>query len=129
MEGKKLIDTISLQNFLSFGSGAQKIELHPLNVLIGPNASGKSNFIEVFRFLNAIPRDPARVIREGGGVHEFLYKGAGAIDTASIEARLKSDIADRKLRYQINFTNRGNNFHLIKEEITYEHWIDGEESV
>ena len=30
------------------------LELRPLNVLIGANGSGKSNFIEVFRLLNEI---------------------------------------------------------------------------
>ncbi len=28
---------IKLQNLLSFGPGAQELELKPLNVLIGPN--------------------------------------------------------------------------------------------
>ena len=40
---KKLIESIKLQNFLSFGPNAGEIELKSLNVLIGPNASGKSN--------------------------------------------------------------------------------------
>jgi AAA15 family ATPase/GTPase len=46
MEGKRFIRTMRLQNFLSYGSEGEEIELQPLNVLIGPNASGKSNLIE-----------------------------------------------------------------------------------
>lgn len=40
---KKLIESIKLQNFLSFGPDAGEIELKSLNVLSGPNASWKSN--------------------------------------------------------------------------------------
>ncbi len=43
---KRLIQSIKLQNFLSFGPDTKEIELKSLNVLIGSNASGKSNLIE-----------------------------------------------------------------------------------
>jgi predicted ATPase len=33
--------SLKLNNFLSFGPESLEIELTPLNVLIGPNASGK----------------------------------------------------------------------------------------
>lgn len=46
MEGKRFTHSVRLQNFLSYGSEEEEIELQPLNVLIGPNASGKSNLIE-----------------------------------------------------------------------------------
>jgi len=45
VEGKKLLRTLQLQNLLSFGPESGEITLEPLNVLIGPNASGKSNLI------------------------------------------------------------------------------------
>ena len=57
MKNKTLIRKINLQNFLSYGSQGEEIELQPLNVLIGTNGSGKSNFIEAFRILKAIPTD------------------------------------------------------------------------
>ena len=41
-----LLHRIKLENILSFGPDAQELELKPLNVLIGPNASGKSNLME-----------------------------------------------------------------------------------
>ncbi len=44
---KRLIQSIRLQNFLSFGPEAEGIELKSLNVLIGPNPQGKSNLIKV----------------------------------------------------------------------------------
>ena len=55
MEGMKYIATIRLENILSFGPDTPELPLEPLNVLIGPNASGKSNLIEVLAFLEAAP--------------------------------------------------------------------------
>ena len=55
MEGKKLIHSIRLENFLSYGDKGEEIKLEPLNVLIGRNASGKSNLIETISLLHATP--------------------------------------------------------------------------
>lgn len=41
-----LIRRLTMQNFLSYGPGGVSVDLLPLNVLIGPNASGKSNLLE-----------------------------------------------------------------------------------
>ena len=66
MEGKRLIRTLHLQNLLSFGPESVEIALEPLNVLIGPNASGRSNLIESIALLRATPKDLTAPIREGG---------------------------------------------------------------
>ena len=42
MEGMRPIRTIRLANILSFGPDSAELPLEPLNVVIGPNASGKS---------------------------------------------------------------------------------------
>lgn len=72
-----LIRQITLHNFLSFGPDGASVELLPLNVLIGPNASGKSNLLEVLAILRATTGDLPGVIREGGGIGEYLWKGEG----------------------------------------------------
>jgi predicted ATPase len=70
------IQRIELNNLLSFGSNDNGLDLLPLNVLIGPNGSGKSNFIEAIALMRAAPRDYREVVRRGGGVREWLWKGA-----------------------------------------------------
>jgi predicted ATPase len=72
-----LIRQITLHNFLSFGPDGVSVELLPLNVLIGPNASGKSNLLETLAILRATTGDLPGVIREGGGISEYLWKGEG----------------------------------------------------
>jgi predicted ATPase len=69
-------------NLLSFGPNTEEIELRPLNILIGPNGSGKTNLIEVLGMLKELPdRDPwSSVIRSG--VDEWFWKG-GKLKTSN----------------------------------------------
>ena len=50
------LKSIKLQNILSFGPEGMELELRPLNVLIGANASGKSNLLDVVDLLRSLPR-------------------------------------------------------------------------
>ncbi len=71
---KKFLKSIKLQNFLSFGAASDKIELKSLNVLIGPNASGKSNLIDAINVLRESPKDLTSPVRVGGGVGMALER-------------------------------------------------------
>ena len=87
-----LFESISLTNFLSYGPETQKVELKPLNVLLGQNGSGKSNFLEALAFLRAAPVNLVEEVRRGGGVQDYIYTGSARSEdwsTASIEATLK----------------------------------------
>lgn len=117
MEGKRTIDSIRLKNILSFGNIGECVELQPLNVLIGPNASGKSNFLEIFRLLRALPDNPAQVIRDGDGVSEWLWKGNEPNPIAVI------DLDIEQANYRLQFNRVG-----YQWEINYEHLNLGTES-
>jgi predicted ATPase len=84
MEGKKLLRSITLANLLSYGSEGVKLSLEPLNVLIGPNASGKSNLIDAISILAAIPRSLLAPFREGGASEDWLWKGGKTSGIAQI---------------------------------------------
>ncbi|MEG4490225.1 AAA family ATPase [Microcoleus sp. D3_18_C4] len=117
MEGKRFIHSLQLQNFLSYGSEGEKIELQPLNVLIGTNASGKSNFIEAMGVLKATSTDLPAPIRQGGGISDFLWKGEKGTPTAKIEAILDYPERTMPLRYQISFTAVGQRLEVVDEAI------------
>ncbi len=108
MEGKRTINSIKLKNILSFGSERQEIELQPLNVLIGPNASGKSNFIEVLRLLSHLPRDIGKPISDSGGIGEWLWKGGEPNPVAEIDVLFSGPNNLSPIRHFIKFT--GENF-------------------
>ncbi|MBN1294522.1 MAG: AAA family ATPase [Candidatus Latescibacteria bacterium] len=75
MKDTRFIKSIRLRNLLSFGPESEEIELRPLNVLIGPNASGKSNFIDAISLLRDTPYDISVPFRSGGGAKEWVWKG------------------------------------------------------
>lgn len=71
----QFIQRLRMGGLLSFPPDMDFFELQPLNVLIGPNASGKTNFIEVLELLRATPTNFAAAIRDGGGAAEWVWKG------------------------------------------------------
>jgi predicted ATPase len=117
---KRLIQSIKLQNFLSFGPDSAEIELKPLNVLIGPNASGKSNLIEAIGFLQASPVDLGLPIREGGGILEWLWKGSRKTPIAEVNATIRYAGGSMPLRHRISFTRVGQRFELADEAVENE---------
>jgi predicted ATPase len=117
MKGKRLIRSLELRNFLSFGNEDEAIELQPLNVLIGPNASGKSNLIEAIGLLHAAPHDLAAAIREGGGVDDWLWKGAAESPVAELEVVVDYPEGFRPLLHRMCFTMVGQRMELVDEVV------------
>jgi predicted ATPase len=117
MEGKRFLRSIELKNILSYGPEGVKLELEPLNVLIGPNGSGKSNLIQALRILQEAPNDFAIPIREGGGIEEWIWKGArSGSSIASIGVQILS-LNDFDIGYDLEFTAEGSGIHVLHEEI------------
>ena len=119
----QFIQSLRLDNLLSFPPKTDAFELKPLNVLIGPNGAGKSNVIEALALLHSTPVDFAAAIREGGGVGEWLWKGERASKTATLEvvtggADTGLDIPTGKpLRYRLEFTEVNRRVEVVDEVI------------
>ena len=120
MQAKRLLRSIRLTSFLSYGPESREIELGPLNVLIGANASGKSNLIEALELLQAAPIDLLAPIRAGGGVREWLWKGGGKEQGAEIDVTLYYPDGPQPLRHRIRFNEVGQKFDLEDEAIENE---------
>ena len=113
------IRQLTLRNFLSYGPEGVTVDLLPLNVLIGPNASGKSNLLEALAILRATAKDLQGAIREGGGIDEYIWKGAGASESASLEVIVDDPepfLTDR-VRYGIELARRGTRLDVAAEVI------------
>ncbi|MEH1838900.1 MAG: AAA family ATPase [Nostoc sp.] len=118
MDGKRFIYSIQLENFLSYGNEGEKIELQPLNVLIGANSSGKSNLIEAIEILRATRTDLPAPFRQGGGITEFLWKSGQENPVAKIKAIVNYPEGLQPLHYQLMFTsNSRGRLDLIDEII------------
>ena len=119
-DGVRFLRTIRLENILSYGPCDTDFPLEPLNVLIGPNASGKSNLIEALSLLTAAPKDLQAPIREGGGVRDWLWTGAEQSSTATVDVTVAYGNEQMPLRYRLSFNEVGTRFNLQDEAIENE---------
>jgi predicted ATPase len=120
-----LLHEIKASNLLSFGPKSEPLELRPLNVLIGPNGSGKSNLIDIISLLRATPmpgaqestRDLRGVIRRGGGVHEWIWKGDPNEPASFVAVLSNIDEKQPRLRHSLRFRDDNQAFRLDDEYI------------
>ncbi|HDY88559.1 MAG TPA: chromosome segregation protein SMC [bacterium] len=115
MEDKRLLKTLRLRNLLSYGPENEEIELMPLNVLIGPNASGKSNIISAIDLLRYTAWDINDPIRAGGGIKEWIWKGEENVHSAEIETSVNIKIEKTPLLYRLSFSAFLEHLHIDEE--------------
>jgi len=87
MSFQHYIETIRLSNFLSF----EEVEVRlnkDLNILIGVNGSGKSNFLQAFNLLHALPTKFWEFFNTNGSIEDWAYKEAGTDANITVEATL-----------------------------------------
>lgn len=70
------------------------LELRPLNVLIGANGSGKTNFIGVFHLLSEMLQQRLQVYTGSVGADSLLYYGAKTTQQISLELSFAMDKPD-----------------------------------
>ena len=76
------MDFIEIKGYKSIKDA--KIELRPINILIGANGSGKSNFLSFFEFLNNLyERKLTQYIALNGGEDKFLHHGSKVTERIS----------------------------------------------
>src|SRR6266446_6690614 len=115
--GPRLLQSIALGNFLSFGPEMWRLPLGNLNVLVGPNGSGKSNLLEAISLLRSAPNDLRSVILRGGGIGEWVWKGAPH-GNATLEAIFANpDDQESLIRHVIAFRAERQTFRIEDERI------------
>ncbi|MBI4388992.1 MAG: AAA family ATPase [Nitrospinae bacterium] len=107
------LDKITIEGFKSIRS-LQDFELAKLNILIGANGAGKSNFVDFFRMLRAMFQSGLRqFITERGGADGFLF--GGPKETSQMEAHLRFG----QNEYAFILSPTANNDFMVKEEKTF----------
>jgi predicted ATPase len=108
------LKSIRLKNILSFKDA--ELPLESLNVLIGPNAAGKSNLIDVIALLRAAPDDLNGAILRGGGAPAWIRKSEkGAPSTGGIECELA--LGSDPLSYSLEFSAADQAFVIERESL------------
>ncbi len=108
---------IELENWKNFAG--IKVPLQQRAFLVGPNASGKSNFLDLFRFL----RD---LVLPGGGFREAIRLRGGVSAIRCLAARRHPDVkvhvvvdepeGTPKWQYELHFGQNNQRRPLIKQE-------------
>jgi predicted ATPase len=113
-----LLKSIALRNLLSFKETT--LELQALNVLIGPNASGKSNFIDAIGLLQGAATDNGLglAIVRGGGVHEWINR-SGVGQPASMTCFWQEE-SHPPISYQLVFAEQSQALVILEEAIKTE---------
>ena len=111
MTVRMLLRTVRLENLLSFRK--TEVELRALNVLIGANASGKSNLIEAIGLLQAAPVDLSSAILRLGGVRVVC-----SLATPSPVAAIECDgINDQPFQYRLEFSEQAGGLVISRERL------------
>jgi predicted ATPase len=127
-----MITSLRMRNFKNFKDA--ELKLGPLTVLIGANASGKSNIRDAFRFLHGVGRgytfaeiiggkygEGGAKIWEGirGGVREIAFDDSEAF---ALEVELRSEATENGSRpvlhrVEVAVDRNSSTAHLLKEEL------------
>lgn len=118
------IETITLRGYKSFAK-LEDFKLRNLNVLIGANGAGKSNFIGVFKLLSALADGNLQTfIQKQGGPDALLHRGRKR--TQQIDAEIYFE-PNRQYGisngYRISLTPTADNRLIFSREQT---WISGQ---
>lgn len=127
------IKKISVTNFKSFEE--LDVDLGNFNVLIGANASGKSNFVQIFKFLRDIANSGLKnALSMQGGVEYVRNINIGASANLSIKVvsdrefgfgrRTKEGLIGVKIykmtyEFALKFKKRGFGFKIAKDNFSY----------
>lgn len=110
------LDRIQVENFKSIRS--LDLALNALNVFIGANGSGKSNFIGIFKFLNKIINKQLQVYTgESGGADALLHYGRKRSNQLSV----KLSFADRTNGYDFVLGPTAEDRFIFLEEYVWFH--------
>ena len=96
------LDYITVRGFKSIES-IEKMEIGPLTVVIGPNGSGKTNFVGVFSFLNAVREGRLReYILKAGGADRVLHFGTGVTKELYIRVSFGNEVNQYEMQLGSN---------------------------
>ncbi len=124
------IKRIKIKNFKSFKE--LDVDLGKFNVLIGANASGKSNFVQIFEFLGDIPKFGLNnAVSIQGGTEYLRNINVGASENLSVKvfSEQKFGLGRRKdligikiyetaYEFALKFKKKGLGFEIVKDILT-----------
>lgn len=118
---KGALDKLTVKGFKSI-KDLNEFKLGDLNVIIGANGAGKSNFVQIFRMLMAMTqKNLSKFILERGGADNFLFNGPKVTPSINMEFEFASlgENATGTNSYKFELTPTADKKFLISEEHKY----------
>ncbi|MGP1461404.1 MAG: AAA family ATPase [Bacteroides sp.] len=110
-----MIDFIEIHGYKSIRD--MKLEIAPLNILIGANGSGKSNLLSFFDFLrNLYEQNLREYVALRGGTNNFLFQGQKVTERLSFQLSFQGGINCYNVALN---TNENKEFCFSVEELLY----------
>ena len=117
------LQSITLRGFKSIAK-LEQFELRNLNVLIGANGAGKSNFIGIFGLFAALSEGNLQTfVQQQGGPDALLYGSRKRSQQIDAELYFRPELRDISNGYRISLTPTADNRLIFSREET---WIDGD---
>ena len=106
-ERPRQLRSLSLSNFLSYGPEGVEFTFGSLNVLVGPNGSGKTNLVEALRVMRSSTTGFGAPMITGGGVEAYVYSGKRyAENGATLDLHFHLPSFDKSVRHLVTFESR-----------------------
>ena len=114
------LERITVHGFKSIRE--MSLELKSLNMLIGANGSGKSNFVGVFKFLNELVNDSLQLyVGRSGGPDMFLHFGQKTTPQLGMGVDFAPDDKHRANSYSCTLVPAVGDGFVFSEETAYFH--------
>ena len=105
------LSAITIKGFRSIGS-VEDLAIRPINVLIGANGSGKSNFLGVFKLLQAIRAGRLQnYVAHAGGADRILHFGSKVTEMVAIDVTFGEQLPKYKIELDATDDDRLNASH------------------
>ncbi|MGY4232138.1 putative ATPase [Bradyrhizobium sp. USDA 4449] len=97
MSLKEKLDYVTVKGFKSIAS-IERLPLNSINIIVGANGSGKSNFIGAFSFLHSVREGRLQdYVRRTGGANQLLHFGSKATPRMEFELSFKDEMNGYRL--------------------------------
>jgi predicted ATPase len=110
--------SLRLQNWKNFAQ--VDVEIRDRVFLVGPNASGKSNFLDAFRFLRDLTTSGGgfqeAVVARRSGVSSIRCLAARRYPDVEIQVSLESDSDDQRWDYELAFNQDNQRRPVVRKE-------------
>lgn len=113
-----MVERIKVWNYKSIRR--QTVDLRQMNVLIGQNGAGKSNFISLFSFLEKlVAQGLADFIPQKGGFNTFLCGGLEQSKSLGFTVWLSGNDSPSYNTYECKLINVGSDYRFAEEFVGY----------